>query len=394
MVENIALFKEAWQENPYQYRYSWFILKYGAELAVDGRYSNLSAYGKQCAISEDKRSTAEWRVDLGTVRTIHSIHLQYRTDNVLWDEKNGYTSRFLGFSVYISNTTNKTDGILCFKDKNYTKATIPNPINITCRYHGRYVIYFNNRTHPPFPAGYSAYAFNELCEVQVYGCRTSGYYGENCSIPCHQNCQGSHCDIVTGACLGCVVGYTGPTCDENCKNNTYGLGCTAQCPNCRDGDQCDHVNGSCPNGCAKGTFSIGCEKVCPNNRYGYNCHMNCSINCGVPQICDRVTGQCEAGCQVGWKGTTCDIMCDNYTYGPNCSMNCGNCLYIAGEQCNHVTGECPRGCAAGFQGQLCLESRGQSSIFTESGGRFLIGVFILSGLLICSFVIITLLIVK
>ena len=48
----------------------------------------------------------------------------------------------------------------------------------------------------------------------------------------------------------------------DCKNNTYGLGCTAQCPNCRDDDQCDHVNGSCPNGCAKGTFGIGCEKGC------------------------------------------------------------------------------------------------------------------------------------
>ena len=84
MLENIALFKEAWQENPYKYQYSWFILTYGAELAVDGRYSNLSAYGKQCAISEDKSSTAEWRVDLGTVHSIHSIHLQYRTDNLLW----------------------------------------------------------------------------------------------------------------------------------------------------------------------------------------------------------------------------------------------------------------------------------------------------------------------
>lgn len=59
-------------------------------------------------------------------------------------------SRFLGFSVFISNTTNKKDGILCFKDSYYTKATIPNPINITCprNVSGRVVIYYNNRTHP------------------------------------------------------------------------------------------------------------------------------------------------------------------------------------------------------------------------------------------------------
>ena len=82
---------------------------------------------------------------------------------------NVYTPSFLGFSVYISNTTNKEDGVLCFRDTKYSGFTIPNPVNITCPHHGRYVIYYNNRTHRPYPGGYSAFVWTALCEVEVYG---------------------------------------------------------------------------------------------------------------------------------------------------------------------------------------------------------------------------------
>ena len=47
------------------------------------------------------------------------------------------------------------------------------------------------------------------------GCTTLGVYGENCSTPCPQNCQGGHCQIKEGTCLlGCKPGYEGQQCDE------------------------------------------------------------------------------------------------------------------------------------------------------------------------------------
>ncbi|XP_062600910.1 platelet endothelial aggregation receptor 1-like isoform X1 [Saccostrea cucullata] len=357
--ENLALRKPTWQQYPYMYN-DWptyldlLLYNYPADKAVDGLFSDRSNSGGQCTISGNQKRTATWRVDLGKVLNIHHITIYYRTDNLPWGPDNGYTSRFLGFSLFISNTTNKDDGYLCFKDTHYTRETIPSNITIECIKHGRYVIYYNERLPGvTYPEGYSTYAFNELCEVQVYGCPSFVIYGENCTFPCPQTCREGSCNIVDGTCFGCIAGHRGSRCEKFCDGGKFGQNCAHSCGSCLDKEQCHHINGSCLNGCDRGYYGDRCTQVCSDGWYGYNYLDMCDVNCGERTRCDRKTGQCQNGCQPGWKDIECDKKCDGGKFGLNCAQSCGVCL--DNKQCHHINGTCLNGCDKGYHGDTCTQ---------------------------------------
>ncbi|XP_056002087.1 uncharacterized protein LOC125661665 isoform X2 [Ostrea edulis] len=347
--ENIALNKPAWQHRQYNPDNDVF----HASNAVDGLKSDLSAWGGQCVVSANKRQTATWGVDLKDILSIHHITIYYRTDNVAWGPKNAYGGRFLGFSLYISNTTDKTQGELCFHDTNYTRDTIPAVLNVTCPVHGRYVIYYNERKQRViYPAGYSTNAFNELCEVEVYGCHNSGYYGEKCSRPCPVNCRIRYCHIETGVCQGCKPGYKGHQCEQECDSRKYGEGCQYECGNCKDMGQCHHINGTCLDGCEAGFKGGKCVKQCDSRKYGEGCQYGCG-KCKNKEQCHHINGTCLNGCEPGFKEGRCVEQCDGNKYGAGCQHSCGSCINL--EQCQHVNGSCLNGCYPGYQRETCNE---------------------------------------
>ncbi|XP_056002092.1 multiple epidermal growth factor-like domains protein 10 isoform X2 [Ostrea edulis] len=379
--DNLALRKPTWQ----LHQYGPGDDRFNASNAVDGLKSDLSAWGGQCVISNSNELTATWRVDLQDILSIRHITIYYRTDNVAWGSTYGYSGRFLGFSLYISNTTDRTQGELCFHDTNFTRDTIPAVLNVTCLVHGQYVIYYNERLQGvTYPDDYSNYAFNELCEVEVYGCPSPGYYGTDCSLSCPDvNCK--YCHIETGACQGCNPGYKGYRCEQECDGRKYGEGCQYECGKCKDMVQCHHINGTCLNECEPGFKEGRCvEQNIALHKPAWqrsqfipgNAIFNASNAVdGLKSDLSAWGGQCvisNSNQQTAtWRVNLEDILsirhitiyyrtdntaweCENGKYGEECQEYCGHCTDLA--QCDHVNGTCLSGCNPGFKQGTCKDA--------------------------------------
>nr|XP_034334886.1 multiple epidermal growth factor-like domains protein 10 [Crassostrea gigas] len=345
---NVALYKPAYQKHPAYPGYD----KYNASNAVDGLRSDLRWDRGQCVVSAGS-DTATWWVNLTSIYSIHHITIYYRTEGTTWGSNTFLQGSFLGFSIYISNTTDILQGKLCFKDNNFTLYTIPAVITVNCPIHGQYVIYYNERLPRVFhPDGYSVNAYNDLCEVEVFGCSTSGFYGSNCSIPCLDvNCQ--YCHIETGTCQGCKPGYQGHRCELACDIGRYGDQCSETCGHCRDVTQCSHINGTCLTGCKPGYQGKLCKPLCnfKSNTSKTECVL-CLGNCKDDSPCTNLTGVCANGCKNYWTGEFCQD-CTVGFHGEDCNKKCGQC--VDGMPCNVSSGVCPLGCKNYWVGPMCTE---------------------------------------
>ncbi|XP_062587943.1 protein draper-like isoform X3 [Saccostrea cucullata] len=106
--------------------------------------------------------------------------------------------------------------------------------------------------------GYTGERCNETCEL--------GYFGSRCSRKCSVNCINTFvCKNTDGACR-CAPGWTGsPTCNIGLVHiikcsQAYGENCQIPCSeNCMN-RTCDRFNGSCLTECMGGTFGEKCDQ--------------------------------------------------------------------------------------------------------------------------------------
>lgn len=232
------------------------------------------------------------------------------------------------------------------------------------------------------------------------------WWGPTCSSSCPRGCYYG-CDRVSGNCLRCLLGLTGPRCDQKydresgpaylCADSNYGRHCDKNCSdNCKY--NCNSRTGECNNVCSdRNRFGRECELVglagqrcvgeehmtgvnrvdgscdhCADGYYGELCDKTCpgSARCGMfdgtpVSTCPDAqykTGNhcnswftqpdCSGDCLVNM--TTVSSCHVNY-YGPACEFNCSTACAMYNDEnkrCHRNNGVCT-GCAEGKGGRMC-----------------------------------------
>ncbi|XP_021366039.1 cell death abnormality protein 1-like isoform X4 [Mizuhopecten yessoensis] len=360
--ENVSFGKAATQSSDHGIRLN-------ASRAVDGCL-NRELRNSGCCSHTDPRDLKEawWQVDLGSLSTISYITIYHRSD---FDSR----SRFAGYQLYMSNTTDWSLGVLCYEDRSNTKAQVQMVVTHQCPYVAQYVTIYIYRGNPKRYVWYESRAILELCEVQVFGCPIDKHGNGTCDQTCSDNCYGGNCDASTGQCFYCPSEMRGSMCDLDCSSNCkdrvcdkdsgyceecipgkYGNSCGQDCSsNCKDG-VCVKDTGHC-DGCILGKRGDICELDCPVNcqdskcaqhtgycsacitgRHGDFCLNTCPNNC-LDNTCEKNNGQC-LGCTSGKYGANCDL---------DCSEHCNNSV------CMQISGQCKE-CVAAKYGSTCEQN--------------------------------------
>ncbi|XP_033109167.1 laminin subunit alpha-like [Anneissia japonica] len=204
----------------------------------------------------------------------------------------------------------------------------------------------------------------------------NGYYGNPDQIggycePCFcngnldPNAVGNICDGSSGACLLCLEGFAGYSCNE-CANGFYGdavrnKNCSrCNCNSCGT-ERCDNTNGFC--NCKRNVMGETCDRCRPNT-WNFNSCGGCeSCSCAVGSVteqCDEIDGSCS--CLPGVEGVKCDrCQRGHWDYGPAGCQKC-NCPELL--ECEADSGKCI--CPPGATGKRC-DRCAPRYVFTPAG---------------------------
>ncbi|CAC5417489.1 MEGF10_11 [Mytilus coruscus] len=179
--------------------------------------ANLANDGDKRSCSKTKGFPLIFQVDIKRESIVQGLYITFG------EKKEGT------HTLYASNTNNAwKSGIILYQGN-----TLPSEINFNAVF--RYLTYV-----PPVKGTFSEL---EICEIGIIGCPPS-YYGLLCNQSCPGNCDGP-CNLKTGNCIfGCLNGWTGDKCEQECPNCHFGRNCSQVCEKCIS-RRCYPVNGLC-----------------------------------------------------------------------------------------------------------------------------------------------------